>query len=156
MAVVPTGHPLPFGACRGYRGGAPNSCAAALFPQTSLRMRSIEDEDSPKGYRSPKPATPSGGAGRKALFAGNGGQLWVFRQTDSAFRSFSCGRRFFLILFFFSFPRSDLPRGRTLLSIPAHRPGRSCPASGGRRCEAPDGSCPPADGPCRCRSWFPQ
>ena len=44
-------------------------------------MRSTEDEDSPKGYRSPKPATPSGGAGRKALFAGNGGQLEGFRQT---------------------------------------------------------------------------
>ena len=45
-------------------------------------MRSTEDEDSPKGYRSLKPATPSG-AGRKALFAGNGGQLGVFRQTES-------------------------------------------------------------------------
>ena len=43
-------------------------------------MRSTEDEDSPKGYRSPKPATLRG-AGRKALFAGNGGQLGVFRQT---------------------------------------------------------------------------
>ena len=38
--------------CRGYRGRAPNPCAAALFPQTSV-----------------------------ALFAGNGGQLGVFRQT---------------------------------------------------------------------------
>ena len=46
-------------------------------------MRSTEDEDSPKGYRSPKPATHSG-AGRKALFAGAGGQLGVFRQTASA------------------------------------------------------------------------
>ena len=45
-------------------------------------MRSTEDEDSPKGYRSPKPATPSGGEGRKALFAGNGGQLGVFRQAE--------------------------------------------------------------------------
>ena len=44
-------------------------------------MRSTEDEDSPKGYRSPKPATPSG-AGRKALFAGNSGQLGVFRQSE--------------------------------------------------------------------------
>ena len=44
-------------------------------------MHSTEDEDSPKGYRSPKPATP-GGAGRKALFAGAGGQLGIFRQTD--------------------------------------------------------------------------
>ena len=43
-------------------------------------MRSTEDEDSPKGYRSPKPATLRG-AGRKALFAGNSGQLWVFRQA---------------------------------------------------------------------------
>ena len=58
--------------CRGYRGRAPNPYAAALFPQTSLRVRSTEDEDSPKGYRSPKPATLRG-AGRKALFAGNGG-----------------------------------------------------------------------------------
>ena len=43
-------------------------------------MRSTEDEDSPKGYRSPKPATPCVGAGRKALFAGIGGQLGGFRQ----------------------------------------------------------------------------
>ena len=40
--------------CRGYRGGAPNPCAAALSPQTS-----------------------------EALFAGNGGQLVVFRQPDA-------------------------------------------------------------------------
>ena len=40
--------------CRGYRGRAPNPCAAALSPQTSV-----------------------------ALFAGNGGQLGVFRQTAS-------------------------------------------------------------------------
>ena len=40
--------------CRGYRGRAPNPCAAALSPQTSV-----------------------------ALFAGNGGQLEVFRQTES-------------------------------------------------------------------------
>ena len=45
------------------------------------RVRSTEDEDSPKGYRSPKPATLRG-AGRKALFAGNSGQLGIFRQTD--------------------------------------------------------------------------
>ena len=45
-------------------------------------MRSTEDEDSPKGYRSPKPATLRG-AGRKALFAGNNGQLRVFRQTEA-------------------------------------------------------------------------
>ena len=38
--------------CRGYRGSAPNPCAAALSPQTSV-----------------------------ALFAGNGGQLGVFRQA---------------------------------------------------------------------------
>ena len=67
--------------CRGYRGGAPNPCAAALSPQTSLRVRSTEDEDSPKGYRSPKPATLRG-AGRKALFAGSSGQLGVFRQAE--------------------------------------------------------------------------
>ena len=48
-------------------------------------MRSTEDEDSPKGYRSPKPATLRG-AGRKALFAGNGGQLGVFRQTEAELR----------------------------------------------------------------------
>ena len=59
----------------------PNPCAAAHSPQTSLRVHSTEDEDSPKGYRRPKPATPSG-AGRKALFAGNGGQLGVFRQAE--------------------------------------------------------------------------
>ena len=41
-------------------------------------MRSTEDEDSPKGYRSPKPATPSGGVGRKALFAGDDGQSGFF------------------------------------------------------------------------------
>ncbi|MCI6036880.1 MAG: hypothetical protein MR748_02705, partial [Clostridiales bacterium] len=58
----------------------PNPYAATFSPQTSLRVRSTEDEDSPKGYRSPKPATP-GGAGRKALFAGNGGQLGGFRQA---------------------------------------------------------------------------
>ena len=75
---------LSSGACRGYRGSAPNPCAAALSPQTSLRVRSTEDEDSPKGYRSPKPATLSGGAGRKALFAGAGGQLRVFRQATPA------------------------------------------------------------------------
>ena len=46
-------------------------------------MRSTEDEDSPKGYRSPKPATPCGGAGRKALFAGNSGQLWVFDRLKN-------------------------------------------------------------------------
>ena len=40
--------------CRGYRGSAPNPCAAALSPQTSV-----------------------------ALFAGNGGQFWAFRQTDT-------------------------------------------------------------------------
>ena len=50
-------------------------------PQTSLRVRSTEDEDSPKGYRSPKPATP-GGAGRKALFAGDNGQHGFFRQPE--------------------------------------------------------------------------
>ena len=51
-------------------------------PQTSLRVRSTEDEDSPKGYRSPKPATTYSVAGRKALFAGAGGQLGFFRQTE--------------------------------------------------------------------------
>ena len=59
------------------RNGAPKTYAAALFPQTSLRVRSTEDEDSPKGYRSPKSAMRSM-AGRKALFAGNGGQLGDF------------------------------------------------------------------------------
>ena len=59
--------------------------AAVLSPRTSLRVRSTEDEDSPKGYRSPKPATPSGVAGRKALFAGKGGQFWFFRQTEKIF-----------------------------------------------------------------------
>ena len=44
-------------------------------------VRSNEDEGSPKGYRSPKPAT-HGGVGRKAQFAGAGGQLGIFRQTD--------------------------------------------------------------------------
>ena len=39
--------------CRGYRGSAPNPCAAALSPQTSV-----------------------------ALFAGAGGQLGVFRQAE--------------------------------------------------------------------------
>ncbi len=65
-----------------------NPCAAASSPQTSLRVRSTEDEDSPKGYRSPKPATPSGGAGRKALFAGAGGQLGVFRQAEKTIMLF--------------------------------------------------------------------
>ena len=45
-------------------------------------MRSTEDEDSPKGYRSPKPATP-GGAGRKALFAGANGQLVFFDKPKT-------------------------------------------------------------------------
>ena len=61
-------------------GRAPNPYAAALFPQTSLRVRSTEDEDSPKGYRSPKPAMPCGGAGRKALFAGIYGQHGFFNR----------------------------------------------------------------------------
>ena len=43
--------------CRGYRGGAPNPCAAALSPQTSV-----------------------------ALFAGAGGQLGVFRQAEAELR----------------------------------------------------------------------
>ena len=81
--------------CRGYRGGAPKPCAAALSPQTSLRVHSTEDEDSPKGYRSPKPATLCG-AGRKALFAGNGGQLGVFRQTEAG-QPFPSGCSAFLI-----------------------------------------------------------
>ena len=46
-------------------------------------MRSTEDEDSPKGYRSPKPATPSGRAGRKALFAGTNGQLVFFDRPKT-------------------------------------------------------------------------
>ena len=66
-----------------------NPCAAASSPQTSLRVRSTEDEDSPKGYRSPKPATPSGGAGRKALFAGMGGQLGVFDRLKKPLCFFS-------------------------------------------------------------------
>ena len=78
--------------CRGYRGGAPKPCAAALFPQTSLRVRSTEDEDSPKGYRSPKPAARSG-AGRKALFAGADGQLGVFDKLIPQ-RKFPCRRKF--------------------------------------------------------------
>ena len=48
-----------------------------------LRVRSTEDEDSPKGYRSPKPAPPSGGAGRKALFAGANGQLVFFDKPKT-------------------------------------------------------------------------
>jgi len=67
--------------------------AAALSPRTSLRGRSTEDEDSPKGYRSPKPATPSGGVGRKALFAGNNGQSVFFdslrRENTRAFSLFN-------------------------------------------------------------------
>ena len=58
--------------------------AAALSPRTSLRVRSTEDEDSPKGYRSPKPATPSGGVGRKALFAGDGSQSGFFDSLKEA------------------------------------------------------------------------
>ena len=54
MAVVPTGHPHPSGACRGDRGRAPNPCATALSPQTSV-----------------------------ALFAGVDGQLGGFRQTET-------------------------------------------------------------------------
>jgi len=49
--------------CRGYRGSAPNPCAAALFPRTSV-----------------------------ALFAGNGGQLGVFRQTGGC----ACAALFFV------------------------------------------------------------
>ena len=59
----------------GVIGAEPLTLVPQHFPpQTSLRVRSTEDEDSPKGYRSPKPATHSE-AGRKALFAGAGGQL---------------------------------------------------------------------------------
>ena len=107
------------------RNRAPNPCAAALFPQTSLRVRSTEDEDSPKGYHSPKPATLRG-AGRKALFAGNGGQLWVFRQTETPPSPVFQGKAAFFILsppprspncFYFSgckFP----PTPRSLLPAP--------------------------------------
>ena len=84
--------------CRGYRGGAPNSCAAALSPQTSLRVRSTEDEDSPKGYRSPKPAMRSR-AGRKALFAGNGGQLGGVRQTAALESVFSLAQTEGIVFF---------------------------------------------------------
>ena len=63
--------------------------AVALSPRTSLRVRSTEDEDSPKGYRSPKPATPSGGVGRRALFAGEavdqGGRQSEARLTAGFF-----------------------------------------------------------------------
>ena len=53
--------------CRGYRGSAPNPCAAALSPQTSV-----------------------------ALFAGAGGQLGVFRQAElSFFAVFSVPQRFY-------------------------------------------------------------
>ena len=60
--------------------------AAAFFLRTSLRVRSTEDEDSPKGYRSPKPATPSGGVGRKALFAGDDGRSGFFDSLSPAKR----------------------------------------------------------------------
>ena len=74
--------------------------AAALSPRTSLRVRSTEDEDSPKGYRSPKPATPSGGVGRKALFAGAGGRSGG-RQSEARLTA-----GFFMGNFkFFSLPR---------------------------------------------------
>ena len=46
--------------CRGYRGGAPNPCAAALSPQTSV-----------------------------ALFAGDNGQLCFFRQAENTESVFS-------------------------------------------------------------------
>ena len=56
------------------------------------RVRSTEDEDSPKGYRSPKPA-PRRGAGRRALFAGNNGQSVFFdslrRGNTRAFSLFN-------------------------------------------------------------------
>ena len=57
--------------------------AVALSPRTSLRVRSTEDEDSPKGYRSPKPA-PRRGAGRRALFAGDGSQSGFFDSLKEA------------------------------------------------------------------------
>ena len=85
--------------CRGHRGGAPNPCAAAFFPQTSLRVRSTEDEDSPKGYRSPKPATLRG-AGRKALFAGNSGQLGLSRRAYNVSRETLYARQRNLFLSF--------------------------------------------------------
>ncbi len=59
----------------GVIGAEPLTLVPQHFP------RKPEDEDSPKGYRSPKPATHSG-AGRKALFAGNSGQLGFFRQAE--------------------------------------------------------------------------
>ena len=51
------------------RNGDSVPYAAALSPRTSLRVRSTEDEDSPKGYRSPKPATKGG---RRPTSARNG------------------------------------------------------------------------------------
>ena len=73
--------------------------AAAFFLRTSLRVRSTEDEDSPKGYRSPKPATSSGGVGRKALFAGAGGRSRVFRQSEARLTAgfFMGNFKFFLL-----------------------------------------------------------
>ena len=65
----------------GVIGAEPLTLVPQHFPpQTSLRVRSTEDEDSPKGYRNPKPATLRG-AGRKALFAGDNGQLRGFFDT---------------------------------------------------------------------------
>ena len=73
--------------------------AAAFFLRTSLRVRSTEDEDSPKGYRSPKPA-PRRGAGRRALFAGAGGRSGG-RQSEARLTA-----GFFMGNFkFFSLPR---------------------------------------------------
>ncbi len=61
--------------CRGYRGRAPNPCAAALSPQAP-RTRTARRATA---VRSP----PRHVAGRKALFAGNSGQLGFFRQTEA-------------------------------------------------------------------------
>ena len=62
--------------------------AAALSPRTSLRVRSTEDEDSPKGYRSPKPATKGG---RRPTSA----QKWLkaMKRVAKHKRSAGLGRR---------------------------------------------------------------
>ena len=69
-----------------------------------LRVRSTEDEDSPKGHRSPKSAMRSM-AGRKALFAGIYGQHGFCSRLDK--RAFSgegfSGKGPFECLFYCSF-----------------------------------------------------
>ena len=82
--------------CRGYRGRAPNPCAAALSPQTSA-----------------------------ALFAGNGGQLGVFRQTAGTVRTvpFLLPKKEYSGLFRECQEQAGEKSGKPVKPAPAHKAG---------------------------------